>query len=80
MIFQFAIFPGDILVGDLLGILKIFILLGLFLYLFFAVLVVRHAKLMTQTVQGELDRLIKIISWAHFAFAACVLVLSFVIL
>lgn len=63
-----------------LNLLKVLVLLGLLFYIFFAVLIIRQTSLMTRTVQGKLDRVIRIMSWAHFTFAVFIFVLSYVIL
>jgi len=60
--------------------LKILFLMGFFIYLAFAVIVVRQVKLMSQTLNGILDLPLKMIAWIHLLAALIVFVLAVVIL
>ncbi len=52
------------------SIAKLVVLFGLLVYLVFAVVVIRQVQLMTRTVTGDLDHIIRAVSWIHFALAA----------
>ena len=62
--------------GGVWGIAKLFVLLGLLLYLAFAVVVIREVKLMTRTVAGKLDSMIHLVAWAHFALSVGLFLLA----
>lgn len=62
------------------AIIKIFFIIGLLVYLVFALVVVRQAKLMTATISMGFEAPIKILSYLHLIFAVIVLVLSVIIL
>lgn len=55
-----------------LGILKIFVLLGVAIYIVFAAVVVKQVQIMTATIKVGLEGLIKTISYAHLLFAILV--------
>ena len=61
-----------------LGILKIFVLFGVGLYIVFAAVVVKQVQIMTGTVKVGLETPIKIISYLHFAFAILVFLFALV--
>ena len=54
---------------------KIFVLLGLAVYVVFAFIVVRQVKLMTDVVSGILTGFLRIISWLFFLFSIFVFIL-----
>ncbi|MCH7951602.1 hypothetical protein IH980_02630 [Patescibacteria group bacterium] len=62
------------------GIAKLFVLVGLLLYLAFAVVVIRQVQLMARTVTGELDGKIRAVAWVHFAFAVGIFLLALLFL
>lgn len=59
---------------------KIFAIFGLFIYLVFALVVVRQVKLMTDTLEVGFEFPIRILAYAHLIFAFLVLLAAFVIL
>jgi len=59
---------------------KLFYLFGLLIYVTFAVVVVRQAKLMVNTLNGALEAPVRLIAWAHLALAIMVFLLALVIL
>ncbi len=61
-------------------IAKIFVLVGFAIYNVFAIVIVRQVKLMTETVDVELNGFVKLLSYAHLAFAILVFILALVIL
>ncbi|PIU02116.1 hypothetical protein COT66_01890 [Candidatus Shapirobacteria bacterium CG09_land_8_20_14_0_10_49_15] len=60
--------------------LKILFLMGFFIYLAFAVIVVRQVKLMSQTLNGILDLPLKMIAWIHLLVAIGVFLLALIVL
>jgi len=61
-------------------LVKILFLIGLGLYLAFAVIVVRQVKMMSQALDGSFNLVIKFISWVHLGVAIGVFILAWVIL
>lgn len=61
-------------------IVKIFILLGLGLYITFAFIVTREVDLMNRTLNGFFSLPIKIISWLHFLFSILIFLLALIVL
>ncbi|PIQ70489.1 hypothetical protein COS55_02445 [Candidatus Shapirobacteria bacterium CG03_land_8_20_14_0_80_40_19] len=52
------------------GIAKLFVLLGLAVYVVFAFIVVRQVRLMTDVVFGILTGSLRLVSWVLFLFSA----------
>lgn len=61
-------------------IAKIFVLIALFLYILFALVVIRQVKLMTETLRIGLEFPLKTASCLHLAFAIIVFCLALIIL
>jgi len=61
-------------------IAKIFVLIGLLLYLAFALVVLRQVQLMIETVEVGFETPIKFLAYVHLAFAVLVLILALIIL
>lgn len=59
---------------------KIFALIGLAIYIVFALVVVRQVTLMTDTIEVGLELFIKLIAWAHLIFAVFVFLTALIIL
>jgi hypothetical protein len=59
---------------------KIFVIIGILIYLAFALVVVRQVKLMTDTIKAGFDRPIKILAYIHLGFAIFVLIVAILIL
>jgi len=57
------------------GIGKLFVLIGLVVYVIFAFIVVRQVKLMTEVVSGILTNFLRLVSWVFFLFSVSVFVL-----
>jgi hypothetical protein len=78
---EFAFFqiPGG-LDGRIWDIAKLFVLVGLLVYLVFAIVVIRQVQLMTRTVTGDLDKAIRVISWVHFGLSAGIFILALLFL
>ena len=62
------------------GGLKWLYLLAFFLYLLFALIVVRQVDMMTRAFQTSAEGLLKIFSYLHFGFAVVVLVVAILVL
>ena len=54
--------------------------IALFVYLVFAVIVVRQVYMMTQVIKEKFNWIIKIVSWTHLLFAILVILLSLAVL
>ncbi len=65
---------------DIWSVAKLFVLLGLLLYLGFAIVVIRQANLMIRALGGILNLPIRTIAWAHFILAIAVFLLALIIL
>jgi hypothetical protein len=57
---------------------KIFVLIGLFVYLVFAFIVVRQVKLMTQVISGLLTGFLRAVAWAFFLFSLGIFVFTLI--
>jgi len=71
---------NSILNFNIWSIGKIFVLIGLAVYIVFAFIVVRQVKLMTEVVSGILTNLLRFISWIFFLFSVSVFVLALMFL
>jgi len=60
--------------------IKILFVVGLFLYLAFAVIVVRQVGLMGRTLDGEFNLPLKFIAWVHLIISLGVFLLAIFIL
>jgi uncharacterized membrane protein len=55
---------------------KLFILIGLAVYLVFSFVVVRQVKLMTQVMTGFLTNSLRLVSWLLFLFSIAVFIFT----
>ena len=62
------------------GIAKVLIIIGLLVYIAFAFVVMKQVKMMTDTLDIQLEGPIKLMTKIHFAIAIGVLILAIVIL
>lgn len=62
------------------GVAKVFVLLGLAIYLVFAGMVIKQVKLMKETIGLGLDQLVVTIAWGHFLLAGLMLAAAFILL
>ena len=62
------------------GIVKGLLLFFLFLYIIFAIVVVRQVNLMKKALNGALDWSLILIAWLHLGFAIIVFLLALSIL
>lgn len=60
--------------------IKLLFLAALSIYVAFAVVVVRQVAMMSRTVKGSLNWLLKLITWIHFGVAVGVFVLALIVL
>jgi len=65
---------------DIWQIGKIFVLIGLGVYLFFAFLIIRQVRLMTEIVEGILTHPLRVVSWLFFLFSIFVFILTLLVL
>lgn len=61
-------------------LIKIATLIFLLFYLIFAGVVIKQARVMTETIRVGFEKAIKTIVFAHFVFALVTLILSIIIL
>ena len=61
---------------SLLGIAKFFVLFAIGIYIVFALVIIKQVSLMTKTVEVGLEGFIKLIAWAHLAFAVVVFLIA----
>lgn len=57
-------------------ILKLFVIVGLGVYLIFAFVIIRQTQIMANTVKLPFEIFIKLLALLHFIFAISILVLS----
>lgn len=55
---------------------KLFVLIGLTVYLVFSFVVVRQVKLMTQVVSGILTNSLRVVAWLFFLFSIFVFIFT----
>ena len=61
-------------------LVKILALILIGMYLIFSFVVVRQVKLMTDTLQLGFEGTVRLLAWAHLAFAVLVLLAAIIIL
>lgn len=61
-------------------IVKIFFIIGLLVYNVFAIVVLRQAGIMTQTLKVGFELPIKLLAWIHLIFALSILIFAIVAL
>jgi len=61
-------------------LIKAFFIIGLGLYLAFAVIVIRQVGLMGKTLNGSFNSSLKFVAWIHFLASLVVFLLALVIL
>ena len=62
------------------SVVKIFLLIGLILYVIFSLVIVRQVQLMSTVVEGITPRAVKIITLAHALSAITILLIALLIL
>lgn len=70
----------ELVVTDAFLIAKILILIFLFLYIIFAIVIIKQVKLMTDTLDVDLDGFVRFISYLHLFFACVVFAIALFIL
>lgn len=65
---------------DIWFVAKVFVLLGLLVYLAFATVLLRQVMLMTQTIKVSFEQPIRFVSFAHFFLAILVFLLALLFL
>lgn len=61
-------------------LVKFLFLVGLGIYILFAVIIIRQVDLMNRTLKGTLDVSVRVLAWIHFLAAVFVFVLAWLIL
>jgi len=69
-------FLNTILNINLWQVGKVFVLIGLAVYLVFSFVVVRQVKLMTQVVSGILTNSLRVVAWLLFLFSILVFIFT----
>jgi hypothetical protein len=59
---------------------KIFFLIGLGVYLIFALVVIKQAQIMTESVKMQFEIPIKLLALIHFVFAVGVFIFALIVL
>lgn len=62
------------------GLFKIFIVVGLFIYLLFSLVIIRQVDLMTGVLSGKLNPSLRVIALIHFVATLLVFLASLLIL
>ena len=62
------------------GVVKWFVVVGLLMYAFFAVVVLRQVAVMMESVEAEANGWVKLVAWLHLLGAMALVVLSVVVL
>lgn len=65
---------------SVLPIIKIFVLVGLAIYIIFSLVVIKQVRLMIGTIEVGFEVPLRLISIAHFIFAVLVFLLALVLL
>jgi len=73
-------FISGVTVDTLWSGLKAMYLLGLGIYLIFALVMIRQVSLMTQALNGRMDLPLKLVSYIHLAMAIGIWLLALVVL
>jgi hypothetical protein len=62
------------------AIVKWLLIIGLTMYLAFAVIIVRQVGVMSEALEDPYNELIKMFAWAHLALTVLLIIISIVIL
>lgn len=61
-------------------VVKVAVLFALLLYIVFALVIVKQAKIMTETLEIGFEKMIRMIAWFHLLFSFGVFILALIIL
>lgn len=61
-------------------LLKFLFLVGLLIYIAFAMVVIRQVAMMSRTLAGDFNLMLKLITWIHLGVAVGVFVLAWIVL
>ena len=64
----------------LFGVVKWFLVVGLLMYVAFAVVIVRQVKIMTEAVEDDVNGVISLFAWVHLLLAVALVILSIAVL
>lgn len=65
---------------NILQIGRVFVLIGLAVYIIFAFVVVRQVKLMTEVVSGMMTGFLRLVAWVFFLFSIFVFIFTLLVL
>lgn len=57
-------------------VIKIFFILGVIMYGFFALVVIKQVSIMTESVEESINGTVKLLSWVHFLLTVLVLIVA----
>lgn len=77
---QFDQIINTIFTIQIWGVFKIFIAVGIFIYVLFSLVIIRQVELMTGVLRGTLTPGLKVAALAHLIFSLLVLILAIIIL
>jgi hypothetical protein len=66
--------------ASLWGVVKVMFLVGLGIYLVFALVMIRQVQLMANTLNGTLNLPLKLVAWVHLGIAIGVFLMGLVVL
>jgi len=64
----------------LFGVVKWFLVVGLLMYVAFAVVIVRQVKIMTEAVEDDVNGVISLFAWVHLLLAVALVILAIAVL
>ena len=60
--------------------MKWFLVVGLLMYVAFAVVIVRQVKIMTEAVEDDVNGVISLFAWVHLLLAVALVILAIAVL
>lgn len=76
----FMDFSNFLVIDNLYLLIKMFMIIGLAMYLVFAVLVIRQVQMMKQSLQGILELPFELMAYIHLVISIAVLLLTIFLL
>jgi hypothetical protein len=61
-------------------LIKWFFVIGLAMYAFFSLVVTRQVKIMTQSIESEVNIAVKLFGWVHFLLSVLLVIAAVVLL
>lgn len=57
-------------------ILKLFFIVGVVMYGFFALVVIKQASIMTESIEENVNGLVRLLTWVHFGLTVLILIVA----